>query len=82
MINQKFHAIRASIISGQKGNEYLILSTKSACKKCSPSTFEKGMGKFDIITTFEPPERHYGHQAPQEQEFCIEKIKLYTKFHH
>ena len=57
MINQKFHAIRASIISGQKGNEYLILSTKSACKKCSPSTFEKGVGKFDIITTFEPPER-------------------------
>ena len=57
MINQKFHAIRASIISGQKGNEYLNLSTKSACKKCSPSTFEKGVGKFDIITTFEPPER-------------------------
>ena len=57
MINQNFHAIRASIISRQKGNEYLILSTKSACKKCSPSTFEKGVGKFDIITTFEPPER-------------------------
>ena len=57
MINQNFHAIRASIISGQKGNEYLTLSTKSACKKCSPSTFEKGVGKFDIITTFEPPER-------------------------
>ena len=57
MINQNFHAIRASIISGQKGNEYLILSTKSACKKCSPSTFEKGVEKFDIITTFEPPER-------------------------
>ena len=57
MINQNFCAIRASIISGQKGNEYLILSTKSACKMCSPSTFEKGVGKFDIITTFEPPER-------------------------
>ena len=57
MINQNFHAIRASIISGQKGNEYLILSTKSACKTCSPSTFEKGMGTFDIITTFEPLER-------------------------
>ena len=57
MINQNFHVIRASIISGQKGNEYLILSTKSACKTCSPSTFEKGVGKFDIITTFEPSER-------------------------
>ena len=57
MINQNFHAIRASIISGQKGNEYLILSTKSAYKKCSPLTFEKGMGKFDIIITFEPLER-------------------------
>ena len=57
MINQNFHAIRASIISGQKGNEYLTLSTKSACKKCIPSAFEKGMGKFDIITTFEPLER-------------------------
>ena len=57
MINQNFGAIRAPIISGQKGNEYLILSTKSACKKCSPSTFEKGVGTFDIITTFEPLER-------------------------
>ena len=57
MINQNFHAIRASIISGQKRNEYLIFSTKSACKMCSPSTFEKGVGKFDIITTFEPLER-------------------------
>ena len=57
MINQNFHAIMASIISGQKGNKYLIFSTKSACKKCIPSTFEKGVGKFDIITTFEPPER-------------------------
>ena len=57
MINQNFHAIRASIISGQKGNKCLSLSTKSACKKCIPSTFEKDVGKFDIITTFEPPER-------------------------
>ena len=57
MINQNFHAIRASIISGQKGNECLIFSIKSAYKKCSPSTFEKGMGKFNIIITFEPPER-------------------------
>ena len=65
MINQKFHAIRASIISGQKGNEYLILSTKSACKKCSLSTFEKGVGKFDIITTFEPPPFSTPSQAPE-----------------
>ena len=57
MINQKFYAIRALIISGQKGNEYLILSTKSVCKKGSPSTFEKGVGKFEIITTFDPPKR-------------------------
>ena len=57
MINQNFCAIRASIISEQKGNEYLILSTKSACKKCILSTFEKGIEKFDIITTFEPSER-------------------------
>ena len=64
MINQKFHAIRASIISGQKGNEYLILSTKSACKKCSPSTFEKGVGKFDIITTFEPPKECHSPPIP------------------
>ena len=57
MINQNFYAIRASIISGQKGNEYLILSIKSAYKKCSLSTFEKDMRKFDIITTFEPLKR-------------------------
>ena len=60
MINQNFHTIRASIISEKKGNEYLIFSTKNACKKCSPSTFEKGVGKFDIITTFEPLERKHG----------------------
>ena len=57
MIHQNFCAIRASIISEQKGNEYLTLSTKSAYKKCSLLTFEKGVGKFDIITTFEPLER-------------------------
>ena len=57
MINQNFHAIRASIISEKKGNEYLTLSTKSAYQKCNPLTFEKGVGKFDIITTFEPHQR-------------------------